>query len=63
MKGEDFDAAGIEPAVQGVDDIALARGIDAGNDEQDGTGRLLEGDLQLHKLLPQPRNAGRIILA
>ena len=48
VKRDCFHAARIEPAVEDVDDLAFARGLVAGDDEQDRKRRLLERDLHLH---------------
>jgi hypothetical protein len=62
MKGKRLDAARIEPGVENVDDLALARGLLAGDHEQDGKRGGLELDLHLHKRRAQFGHARLVFL-
>ncbi|MEN9634444.1 MAG: hypothetical protein RL077_2848 [Verrucomicrobiota bacterium] len=45
MEGKGLNSAGIQPAVEQINDLALARGVVTSDDEQDGEGGGLEADL------------------
>ncbi len=56
-KGDGFKAARVEPATQGVDDLAAPAGFLAGENEQDFAGGLFQAHLQLNELLAKSGDA------
>src|SRR5690349_15624143 len=57
-KGECLHAARIEPAAEGVEQIARACAFDAGDDKEDLERSLLETNLKLDEFFPEQGGAG-----
>jgi len=61
VKSKGLDAARVEPSVEEIDDVALARGFVAGDYEQNGKRGVLELDLHLDERAAQGGHAGLVI--
>ena len=55
---ERFDAAGVEPAAEGVDDITAATGFFAGENEKDFGRNLFQADLETDEFLAEGGDTG-----
>jgi hypothetical protein len=60
VEGEGLETPRVEPAVQEVDDLALSRGLDAGDDHDDREVRGLELDLHPDQGGPYRGQAGLV---
>ena len=61
VKSKGLDAARVEPGVEEIDDLAFARGLVAGDDEQNGKRGVLERDLHLDERATQSGHAGLVV--
>ena len=60
VEGEGFDAARVEPGVEGVDDFAFAGGVDPGDDDEHGERRVFQLHLHVDKLGAGVGDAGLV---